>query len=87
MHTAIVAIEMPKEDEKWLAFLNTTGDLTKRHSFQTLAANIWQIDFQASPVDFAQLIVAAARLGLVYRILPFDAAPQWLPVGNNPKTI
>jgi hypothetical protein len=79
MHSAIVAIEMPKEDEKWLAFLNTTGDLTKRHSFQTLAANVWQIDFQSSPGDFAHLVAAAVRHGLAYKILPFDAAPQWLP--------
>jgi hypothetical protein len=87
MHSTIVAVEMPDDPTRtqWASFLAGIIKTNGNKAVIRLGENVWQINFQASPISLALIVKAAEDLGLPYRILPFDAEPQWLLVGQNPK--
>jgi hypothetical protein len=87
MHSAIIAVEIPDNEQQWLAFLNASGTIPPNAHTQTFAANVWQVAFESSPTTFAQLVDAMRKFGIRGQILRLDAASQWLPVDSNPKTI
>ncbi|HTT83575.1 MAG TPA: hypothetical protein VMF67_08835 [Rhizomicrobium sp.] len=51
-----------------------------------IAANVWLVDLTISPGPLGYMITAAENQGLEYGILPFEKAPDWLPVGFVPRT-
>jgi hypothetical protein len=52
-----------------------------------LAENVWLLDLTERPASLGWLIATAETKGVSYGLLPFEHAPQWLPVGFDPKTI
>lgn len=89
MHSVIIAVEMPPEmaKETWLGFLGRIiPKIEKNPAVEQIADNVWQLSVQKSPAALGYLIAAAEDFRLIYRILPFDAEPQWLRGGPTPKT-
>jgi hypothetical protein len=84
MQKVIVVVEMPDDQQPWLAFLAASGTVPGNEAIEKLAENVWQIDFQKSPTTFAKLVDAMKRFGLPGKILPLGAESQWLPVDSNP---
>jgi hypothetical protein len=94
MHTAIIHVEIPDRttgsgEEEWSAFNDATRTKLSRSQkdVERLAENVWQVNFQNAPAAFAWIVANADRHGLKYKILQLDDAPQWLPVGSDPKPI
>jgi hypothetical protein len=99
MHSAIVAIEMPEQpydsssNTTWQTFMAIVDRLkgAKPDTLHTqpgverLAESVWQVNFRENPAALARLVEAAVSMKLTYRILPLADAPQWLPVGFDPK--
>jgi hypothetical protein len=88
MHSALFVLQLPLNESEWRNF----ADRAKLSKWQgkgasRLAENVWLLNFQESPEPLGLLIAAAAALGFSYGILPFEHAPQWLPVGFDPNTI
>jgi hypothetical protein len=90
MHSAILMVVMPEETQSgkmaWQHFSAKIAKPLADQAVEQLAYNIWQINFQASPVALAQLVAAADDFGFPYRVLPFDAAPQWI-LANPTKPV
>jgi hypothetical protein len=92
MHSAIVVAKMPSQEghegrQSWAAFLATIDKLQGNPALLRLSENVWQADFQRSPAALAQLVAGLELHRYVYGILPLADAPQWLPVGFDPKSI
>jgi hypothetical protein len=89
MHTAIVAIEMPKDfrEDQWLRSLRSIlSRVEEDPAIEQLAQNVWQVNFVKSPGGFARLIGAAEGNNLAYRILPLDSEPKWIRWNPTSKT-
>jgi hypothetical protein len=50
---------------------------------ERLSENVWLVNLRIDPLPLILLCNAAHRLGIAFRLLPFDDAPQWLPGGNT----
>ena len=89
MHSALfVAQVWGKDPIKWGEFLmKAKVGLRKHPGVLRLAENVWLMNFQESPVSLSWFVCAADIHGIPYGILPFERAPEWLPVGFDPKTI
>jgi hypothetical protein len=99
MHSAIVVIEIPEtpynatSNQAWQMFLatidrlqaRTSDPLDKQEGVERLGENVWLVNFLQNPAALARLVETAARAERPYKILQLDAAPQWLPVGSDPK--
>lgn len=88
MHSLMFAAVIPKDRQDyamfWRAFIDDVdSSLSKLEGIERLAENIWLVDLTVSARPFGVLASAAERLRVDYRILPFDAAPQWLQAGQN----
>ena len=82
MHSVILVVELPNDDRPWESFLARAklgGELST--SVQRLGQNVWQLNIQAELAPLSRILGAADGLGLTYKMLVFDAEPQWLP-GN-----
>jgi hypothetical protein len=89
MHSAMFVAKFPEhKPEDWTHFLGAVSSILKdaKHA-RRLAENVWLVNFQAAPSALSWLVTTAERLDIPYGILPFDAEPQWLPVGFDPSTI
>jgi hypothetical protein len=90
MHSAIVVVNVPEDSHQgrqgWAAFSATIEPISKDPAAKRLDQLVWLIDFQKSPGAFAQLVDGCVRHRVTYGILPLADAPQWLPVGFDPKT-
>ena len=89
MHSALfvarVANTLPT---KWQNFLDRAKVALHTYpNVSCLAENVWVVNFQENPAPLSYLVSAADSLGVHYGILPFEHAPEWLPVGFDPKTI
>ncbi|WP_156928815.1 hypothetical protein [Bradyrhizobium sp. th.b2] len=85
MHSAIIQIELPdrsQRGEDWSAFNDSIATKIRGSTkgVERLAENVWQVNFQIAPSALAWLVSTAERNRLSYKILPFAAEPQWLPV-------
>jgi hypothetical protein len=89
MHSAIVVVRMPLDAypgrQQWQTFCAAVASLDTNDAAKRLGENVWQIAFQKNPGALALLVYSCDRHGLSYGILPFDAEPQWLPAGFDPK--
>lgn len=91
MHSAIVVVTMPEAPfdsaihQSWQMFLAGAPQEDKPRGVEKLGENVWIVNFQRNPAAFAQLVHSAERLKLIYRILPLQDAPLWLPVDADPK--
>jgi hypothetical protein len=89
MHSALFVAKIPEnERQDWAAYLGLIDQkIGKDKSATRIAENVWIVNFQTSPAALGWLVTSAERQGIPYGILPFDAEPQWLPAGFDPKTI
>lgn len=89
MHSALFIASFPEHQQKnWGDFLATADTrLEKDKNAKRLAENLWLLDLGKSVSALGILIAAADRSGIVYGILPFEHAPEWLPGVFDPKTI
>jgi hypothetical protein len=100
MHSAIVVVDIPQNDTtgtinepKWRAFIANVDRKTATkpdpignyEGVKRLAENVWQVNFLAHPQVLTRLVHFAGEHNLPCEILQFDAEPQWLQVGSNPK--
>jgi hypothetical protein len=46
------------------------------------AENVWLVNLQESVAPLGWLVALSEQRGVSYRILPFQAAPEWLPAGG-----
>jgi hypothetical protein len=58
---------------------------TKSQGVERLAEAVWLVNFQADTAPLGWMIAEAERRQISYRMLVFPNAPQWLPVGFDPK--
>lgn len=80
--------EVPEGPSSWQSFtarLEKYIDVDRGH--ERLAENVWLLNLRQSTGPLGQLISAAEDAGIKYRLLPFERAPEWLPVGSGPNTI
>ena len=91
MHSIIFVAKVPglASRHDWQAFLGSIFQKGVGENNETarLSENVWLVNFQKSPRDFAWLTTCAETHLIAYGILPFDDEPRWLPVGFDPKTI
>ncbi|MGO9619817.1 MAG: hypothetical protein ACLPT6_00235 [Desulfobaccales bacterium] len=89
MHSALfVARISGVEPNKWERFLKTAKvELHTYPNVSCLAENVWVVNFQENPAPLSYLVSAADAVGVLYGILPFEHAPEWLPGGFDPNTI
>jgi hypothetical protein len=89
MHSAIIVVKLPADNQRWSLFLATVQgtEAPRAEKWHRLAENVWLVNFQENPEVLARLIDAAARHQLPCGILPLDDAPRWLPVSLDPMTI
>ena len=85
MHSAIVRVEAPTDEQKWLAFEASIAIAKSSAATIPLADHVWLIDVQKSPAVFARFVDSCERHGLAYRILAIDVEPRWLPAGFDPE--
>ena|SRR5579862_5054935 len=92
MHSALIVIEVPDNQQRWLAFMATIDRLQaekvdrlhKNKGVERLSKNVWLVKFQENPEPLARLVSAATQHRFRYGILQFDAEPQWLRGGPDP---
>jgi hypothetical protein len=80
----LVAVEMPQNQQQWIAFLTVSGTEHGGEHIRKISENVWQVDFEKSPTSFGQILYAMKQFGLPGKILPFVDGQQWLPVDSNP---
>jgi hypothetical protein len=89
-HSAIVVVTPPVTDadkHRWrelTAAIEIAAPQGSR-ALEELGQNVWQVDFQQSPGVLARLIVACEKHDFAYRLLQFDAEPQWIRWNPNPR--
>ena len=88
MHSALFVAQIGRDRRKWSDFLSgaKVGFMTYPGVLR-LAENVWLVNFQESPVSLSRFVCAADVHGVLYGILPFEHAPEWLPVGLDSNTI
>lgn len=87
MHSALFVAQVDGKAD-WQDFLTKAKvGLRTYPGVSRLAENVWIVNFQESPAPLAWFVCAADALGVPYGILPLERAPEWLPVGLDPKTI
>jgi hypothetical protein len=100
MHSAIVVIKIPEllhteaQSQRWANYVGEVDDLIKgkqeplgqQTGVARLGENVWLVNVQQNPAAVARLVYFATQYRLDYGILPLDGAPQWLPVGADPRT-
>ena len=88
MHSVLFVATITSQGSEWEGFIRKVEPkLAKCEGVERLAENIWLLDLQKSVASLAWLVTGAEDRGTVaYRILPFEHAPEWLPVGSDPKT-
>lgn len=95
MHSAMFVVSVPsgfggpnQDHQVWMTFLGQfIPKIDKATNVLRLGENVWLVDLTVSPAPLAYMIAAAENQKFAYGILPFDAAPQWLPGDFDPKTI
>ncbi len=88
MHSALFAAQIPQTSKTWSEFLmKSKVELRTFQNVSRLAENVWLVNLKENPAPLAYLVSAADALGVPYGILPFEHAPEWLPVGFDPKTM
>jgi len=88
MHSALFVAQISEFSKDWANFLHKAKvGLRKFPNVSRLAENVWMVNLQENPAPLAHLVSAADALGVAYGILPFQHAPEWLPVDFDPKTI
>lgn len=88
MHSALFVVQISENRGTWLSFLaKSKAALRPFPNVSRLAENVWLVNVQESPTPLGYLVCAADVLGVSYGILPFQDAPQWLPVDFDPSTI
>lgn len=80
MFRVLVRVEVPRNQQQWLAFLSVVAAVAKSPGFRELGEGVWELDFQQTPGAFAELVAGARRFGLVAEILPLPADAVWLKV-------
>jgi len=90
MHSAMFVADIGEDqhriNEPWKAFCaHLEVKIKPNQGVERLAENVWLLDLTVSMAPLGYLIAGAENLGISYRTLPFDAAPQWLPDGQNPE--
>jgi hypothetical protein len=87
MHSALVVIQIPENDQKWLAVMASVENLQEtQKGVARLAENVWLVNFQENPTALGRLIFSADQHRVRYGILQLADAPQWLPDDFDPKT-
>lgn len=84
MHSVILAIELPRNEDLWRMFLAAAADAAASPATTQLSDHVWLIDVQKSPSAFAQALASVDRLGIRYRVFAIDAEPRELPTGHGP---
>ena len=88
MHSALFVAQIPIGGARWREFLMKAKVGLRTHpGVSRLAENVWLVNLQENPAPLAYFVSAADALGVPYGILPFEHAPQWLPVDFDPNTI
>ena len=86
MHSALIVVELPDNKKEWRAFMDDidrpeAGPLHKSRGVERLSKNVWLVNFRENTEPLARLISAATQHLFPYRILQFDAEPEWLRGG------
>lgn len=88
MHSVLFVARIAIAHEDWSTFLTRAKvGLRTYPNVSRLAENVWLVNLQENPAPLAYFVSAADALGVPYGILPFERAPEWLPVGFDPNTI
>lgn len=89
MHTALfVAAPLSAKHKDWSDFLDyVEGKIQPSKYALRIAENVWLLNLQESVAPFGWLVSLAEKHGVSYGILPFERAPEWLPVGFDPTSI
>jgi hypothetical protein len=82
MHSAILAVDSPSDSYMaragWKNFAAEIAPAEGNQAVKRLGPNVWQVNFQQAPDALAQLILGCKNFGYSYKILQFDAEPQWI---------
>jgi len=84
MHSALVVVEKPAhaadhtEIQKWSYFvLSTQGIGSKAGKTERLGDNVFLIPLQNDLPELAEVLAAAAKNRLHYRVLILEKPPEW----------
>ena len=84
MHSILFVATMDDDQQKWKGFSGyATNKMLPYTNVEQLAENVWMINLQKDPAPFGFLVAGAVDQHIDYRILVFDAEPEWLPVGSS----
>jgi hypothetical protein len=90
MHSALFVAVDPTDRTKvqnWRGFLSYADSHTDpTKGAERLAENVWLLNLQVSLAPLGELIACAEAQTISYRILPFERAPEWLPVVPDPTS-
>ena len=88
MHSVLVYVPMPNVEKDWREFLFDVTEKTKGElGVLRLAENVWLLNLQTSLFALGHITVRAKARGFSLGVLPFERAPEWLPVGFDPTPI
>jgi hypothetical protein len=88
MHSAVFVAKLTEKRTDWQEFAaNADTKVGKDRDVSRLAENVWLVNFHASPAALGWLTTLCEQRGMTYGILQLEDAPQWLPLGFDPKTI
>jgi hypothetical protein len=91
MHSVLFAATIPEDPQhanRWEGFVGYANNkLPPYKNVERLAENVWLVNIQISPAPLGFLVAGAEENRVAYKILSFDAEPQWLPVSSGPMPI
>lgn len=86
MHSVLFVATETEKHTDWEDFLRAiTVKIAKSQGVERLGEAVWLVNFQADAAPLGWMISEASRRAISYRMLVFPNAPQWLPVGFDPK--
>ena len=89
LHSVLFVATIPERDDqnRWQNVLNNLPPQMRSPTvaIERLAENVWLLRLSGSLAPLGHLISRCEQFGIVYRILPFDGEPQWLPGDPSPR--
>ncbi len=87
MHSVLFVAAMSDRREAWLEFIQHAAKKTdESEAAARLAENVWLLNLQKSVGPLGWLVAMAEQANIAYGLLPFEHAPEWLPISFDPNT-
>jgi hypothetical protein len=87
LFVATIPTDSSVQSQSWQNYRAFSADASNKlkqfSGAEPLAENVWLVNMRIDPLPLALLETGAHDLGIAYRLLPFDDAPQWLPAASS----